>query len=58
MEEIVLVALGAVGALQAANEQNGDSNRDEHSENTSIHRKPMSEGLHLRLPFQRRSGPF
>jgi hypothetical protein len=42
MEEIVFFALWAFRALQAANKEHGHSHRDQHGENDSIYREPMS----------------
>ena len=51
MKEIVLLALRAVRAFEASNQQHTYAQRDEHGEYASIHRDPMSQGLHLRSPI-------
>jgi hypothetical protein len=52
MEEIVFLALRAMCALEASNQQNSYPQRDQHGEYASIHRNPMSQGLHFRSPFR------
>jgi hypothetical protein len=58
MEEIILVAAAALGALQAAHQKYCHTHRDQHGENAFVRRKPMRYGLHFRSPFPKRSGPF
>jgi hypothetical protein len=46
-EEFVFFAAATVGALQARNKQHCHAYRHHHGKNTSIHRDPMHEVLHL-----------
>ena len=57
MEEIVLLALRAVRALEASDQQHSYSQRDQHGEHASIHRDPMCKGLHPWSPFRVRVPP-
>ena len=50
MEELILVAAAALGALQAAHQQHRHAYRDQHGKNAFVRRKPMRYGLHLRSP--------
>jgi hypothetical protein len=52
MEERVLLALGAVRALEAGDKQYGYAHRDQHGKNASIHRNPMCQGPHLSITIQ------
>lgn len=45
-EEIVLLAAGAVGALHAADEEDGHAHRDQNGENTFVDHKPMKHAVH------------
>ena len=52
MEERVLLAFGAMRALEAGDKQYGYTRRDQHGKNASIHRNPMCQGPHLQSPFR------
>jgi hypothetical protein len=45
-KNVVLFPAGALGAFQAAHEQNGDSHRDQNRQEIGIHRQPMSKYAH------------
>ena len=51
LEEVVFLAAAALGALQAADEEQRHADRDQNCENGSIYRNPMCQVLHLRSPF-------
>jgi len=50
VEELVLVAAGAVRALQAAEEKYSHSNRCENGEGIVIVLKPLNQAKHRRQP--------
>jgi hypothetical protein len=52
MEELILFAAAALGALQAAHKQHRHAHRDQHGKNASIRRKPMRYSLHVWSPFR------
>jgi hypothetical protein len=45
-EDVVLVAVGAVGALQAANQQHGYTYCNQNSDGVSVVRKPVNQAFH------------
>jgi hypothetical protein len=47
VEEIVLFAAGAVGALQAADEEYGNTDRDQNGEDIRVDHKPMKHAIHM-----------
>jgi len=47
LEEIVFVAAVALGALKAADDEHGDSDRNQNGEYASIYRNPMCQVLHF-----------
>ncbi len=49
LEQVVLLAATAVGALEAANEKHGDTHRDQHGEYVPVHSKPMDQAAHTRI---------
>jgi len=51
MEELVLLILRAVRALQAADKEHRYSHRNQHGKDASILRDPMCQGLHVQSPF-------
>ena len=51
MEELILVAATALGALQAAHKQYRHSHRDQDGKDALIRRKPMRYCMHLGSPF-------
>lgn len=46
MEDFVLLAVGAIRALQAANEQNCDAHSCKDGKNIRIRHKPVNHALH------------
>ena len=54
MEDLVLFAFGAAGALHAADEEHGHAYRDQHGQDDSILHKPMRQSLHFRSPIRGR----
>ena len=51
LEEIVLLAAAALGALKTADEEHGHAYRNQNGKNASIHREPMRQVLHLQSPL-------
>jgi hypothetical protein len=47
-EEVVLVARGAAGALQAADKKDGNANRHDDGESIRVDRKPVKQTMHDR----------
>jgi hypothetical protein len=47
LEEVIFVAAGAVGALQAADEKDRHAHRNQDGENIFIDRKPMEQSSHI-----------
>lgn len=45
-EDLVLVALGAIRTLQAADEEQGHARRDQDGEGVFVGRKPVNEIMH------------
>jgi len=46
-EELILVALGAVGALKAADKQNRYTERDQNGQHTRVRADEMSYRVHI-----------
>jgi hypothetical protein len=46
-EEVVLVAAGAVGASQAADQKDGNADCHQHSQDASVRREPMDQMVHI-----------
>jgi hypothetical protein len=46
VKDLVLIAFGAVRALQTADQKDGHSHRNQHSENVFVDRKPMHQTTH------------
>jgi len=46
VEEVVLLAAGAIGALQAADEEHGYAHRHEDGQNASVDSKPVHQSIH------------
>jgi hypothetical protein len=45
-KDLVLVAAGAVSALQAANEEQGHAHRSQNAEDAFMYRKPVNQAIH------------
>ena len=56
LEQIVLLAAGALGAFEAANKEKSDSHRDQDGQEIGIRHKPMREHAHI-LYEERTPGP-
>jgi hypothetical protein len=50
-EEIVLLAAGAVRALQTADKKQSHPRRDQNGKSVSIHLKPVNQAIHLQSPI-------
>jgi hypothetical protein len=50
LKEVILLGLGAVRALKAADEEHGHANRYQHGEHARIRHEPMSQGMHSSSP--------
>ena len=46
-EEVVFLAAGAVCALQAADEEDGNANGDNYRDGVLIRREPVGQTLHI-----------
>jgi hypothetical protein len=46
-EEVVLVAAGAVGASQAANQKNRNAHCHQDSQEAAVRREPMDQMMHI-----------
>lgn len=46
-EEVVLIAAGAVGASEAADQKNRNAHCHEDSQNASVRREPMDQMMHI-----------
>ena len=49
LEEVIFFAAGALGALEAAHQQNCDSYRDQDGQEIGIQHQPMSKDPHMLL---------
>jgi hypothetical protein len=58
IENVILVAAAALGALQATHQKYRYAYRDHHGKNASVRRKPMRYGLHFLVTIPERSGPL
>ncbi len=50
LEEVVFITLGAVSALQAANQEYGHTYSDKDSEDTRVDLKPLKQSSHSKRP--------
>ena len=52
-EEVVFLAAGAVGTLQAADEKHGNSHRDQDGKDARVDLKPVHQTIHTDCPISK-----